>query len=194
MSATVKNTCIMTAIACVFGLLLGVVHAVTLEPIKVQQKLTLDRAYRSVMSSAEEFVDTGVTTEEAAISIASGDYNAQIDNVQEAKDASGSTVGYVINVTSHGGYGGDISFSMGVDLTGSIQGISITKIAETPGLGMKAQTDPAWLPQFYGKSGDTEFILGEDGINSITSATFTSRCVTRGINAGLAYFRDKLAS
>ena len=32
----------------------------------------------------------------------------------EAKDASGETIGYALNVTDSEGYGGDIQFTMGV--------------------------------------------------------------------------------
>ena len=90
-----------------------------------------------------------------------------------------------MDVTAGGGYGGNIKFSMGVDSEGNIQGISITEIAETPGLGMRAQSDPAFLAQFI-EMGDDNFTLGTE-VQGLTSATITSRCVTKGINAGLAY-------
>ncbi len=188
----VKNTVIMTIIALVFGVILGVVHEVTLEPIRIQKELTLKAAYQAVMPAASDFKDLEVTAEKAAPVIADGDYNAQIDSVLEAVDANGESVGYVINVTSHGGYGGDIGFSMGVNADGSVEGVSITNIAETPGLGMKAQSDPSFLQQFLHKEGGTVFNLGEN-VTAITSATFTSRCVTRGVNAGLAYFNAELS-
>ncbi len=186
MSKEVKNTLIMTVIALCFGLLLGVVHEITSEAIRVQNEKALNEAYRSVLSEAETFEDTG------AESVANTDLDANIDSVLSALDASGENVGYVINVTSHGGYGGDITFSIGVDSDGSIEGISITSIDETPGLGMNAKTDPTWLPQFYGQDSSTEFVLG-DNVQAISSATFTSKCVTRGVNAGMAYYNEKLA-
>ncbi len=186
MSKEVKNTLIMTVIALCFGLLLGVVHEITSEAIRVQNEKALNEAYRSVLSSAESFEDTG------AESVANTELDANIDSVLSALDSDGDNVGYVINVTSHGGYGGDITFSIGVDEDGSIEGISITSIDETPGLGMNAKTDPTWLPQFYGQDSDTEFVLG-DNVQAISSATFTSKCVTRGVNAGMAYYNENLA-
>ena len=181
----------MTGFALIFGLILGLVHEVTAGPIAFQKDKALKEAYQAVMPDAADFTDMGVTTEDAASVISSGDFNADIVSVFEATDGSGNSVGYVINVLSHGGYGGDIGFSMGVTEDGSINGISITSIGETPGLGMRAQTDPDWLPQFYGKEAGTEFKLGEN-VNSITSATFTSRCIVRGVNAGMAYFDSEL--
>ncbi len=186
MSKEVKNTLIMTAIALVFGLILGIVHEVTAEPIRIQNEKTLNEAYQAVLSDAETFEDTEIDAEE------NEELNACVDSVLTGLDADGEEVGYVINVTSHGGYGGDITFSMGVDSSGSIEGISITAIDETPGLGMKAKTDDEWLPQFYGEDSETEFVLG-DNIEAITSATFTSRCITRGVNAGMAYYNENYA-
>lgn len=190
MTKEVKNTLLMTCFALIFGLILGLVHEVTAGPIAFQKEKSLKEAYSAVMPDAVDFTDMEITEEDAA-EIIGDEYNAAVTSVFEGLDASGETVGYVINVVSHGGYGGDIGFSMGVLEDGSIKGISITSINETPGLGMRAQSDPAWLPQFYGQSADTKFTLGEN-INSITSATFTSRCVTRGVNAGMAYYNSEL--
>ena len=39
------------------------------------------------------------------------------------------------------GYGGDVTFSMGVTNDGTLNGYSITDISETAGLGMKAKED-----------------------------------------------------
>ena len=191
MSKEVKNTCIMAAFALVFGLLLGVVNFVTYGPIRAQQLKTLGAAYQAVLPSATDFSTQVEVDADEAASIIGSDANAQIDSAIEAKDDAGNVVGYVVNVTSHGGYGGDITFSMGINMQGAIEGISITAISETPGLGMNAQDDPTWLPQFYGKDGSTVFSL-DDNINKITSATFTSRCMVRGVNAGVAYFNAKL--
>ncbi len=184
-SKEVKNTLIMTAFALAFGLVLGIVHEVTAEPIRIQNEKTLNEAYRSVLPEASSFEDNEEEAEENT------ELNARVDSVLTGYDADGEEVGYVINITSHGGYGGDITFSMGVNDEGAIEGISITAIDETPGLGMKAKSDPSWLPQFYGQDSDTEFVLG-DNIQAITSATFTSRCITRGVNAGMEYYNKNL--
>ena len=187
MSKEFRNTLLMTAFALIFGLILGVVHEVTAGPIAAQKEKALLEAYQAVIPDATEFNDIGVTPEDAAEVLAGGDYNADITSVLEAVDEDDSEIGYVINVVSHGGYGGDIAFSVGIDEDGYIIGISITSISETPGLGMRAQTDPEWIEQFYDNEPDTEFVLG-DNVDAITSATFTSRCITRGVNAALAYY------
>ena len=194
MNEMTKNTMIMTAFALVFGLLLGVVHAVTAGPIEAQHERQKNEAYSAVLEDATDFsnsieVDAALHDELEQDSA----YNASITSVVEAKDDSGETVGYVIDVSSHGGYGGDIGFSLGVDTEGSVEGISITSIDETPGLGMKAKSDPEFCDQFIGESDPALALSGDGGeIDGITSATFTSRCMVRGVNTALKYFQEKL--
>ncbi len=191
---TVKNTVIITVIALICGVLLGTVYQVTAEPIAEQERLTKENAYRDVMENAASFEEyPGFDEAEAKAFIDSiGEYhkNTTIREVIEAKDASGAPLGYVLNVVAGGGYGGDIVFAMGIDNDGNVTGISITEIDETPGLGMRAKSDPSFLEQFYGK-GKASFTLGED-INALTSATFTSRAVTNGVNAALKYYGGNL--
>ena len=122
MTKEVKNTLLMTAFALFFGLILGLVHEVTAGPIAAQKEKALKEAYQAVIPDATEFNDIGVTPEGALDAIKDGDYNAEITSVLEAVDDD-MAIGYVINVVSHGGYGGDIAFSMGVDEAGTILGI-----------------------------------------------------------------------
>ena len=186
----VRNTVIMTVISLISGVLLGTVYQVTAEPIKQQKIKTQNEAYQSVMKDASEFTEINGFSSDDAQKILN-DAGFVKDSVNEcvvAKDDDGKILGYVINVEAGGGYGGNISFSMGVDASGKITGISITDISETPGLGMKAKTDPSFLSQFIGNN-KTEYTLRSD-VNAITSATFTSKAMTNGINAGLAYFRS----
>ncbi len=113
----------------------------------------------------------------------------------QALDSSGQLLGYVITVTDHEGYGGDIQFSMGVTLDGTLNGISILSIKETAGLGMKA--GDVLVPQFadkkvesftYTKSGST----GDSEIDAISGATITTNAVVNGVNGGLLFFRSAL--
>jgi electron transport complex protein RnfG len=115
-----------------------------------------------------------------------------IDEVSQALDASGNILGYVITVTDHNGYGGDIQFSMGVTLDGTLNGISLLSISETAGLGMRA--GDVLVPQFTDKNVET-FTYTKTGstsdseIDAISGATITTKAVVNGVNAGLEYFR-----
>lgn len=186
MSKEVKNTVIITVFAVISGLVLSLVHGVTSGVIDERKKQELREAYAAVLAEAADFNDI-----ESEFPYADSDHNAQIDSALTGVDASGAAVGYVVNVTSHGGYGGDISFSIGIKADGTIENVSITAISETPGLGMRAQTEPDFLNQFKEQSVDTEFVV-KDNIQAISSATFTSKCLTNGINAATAYYKNNI--
>ena len=187
-----KVTIILTVITLVLGFLLGLVNHITEEPIAHQQQLAKEEAYAAVFEEADSFEGVSVETDLQEYVNAQG-YEAQtIDEIMEAKDASGETLGYVMTVTSSEGYGGDIQFAMGVQEDGTMNGISILSISETAGLGMKADTEE-FKSQFAGVQTDA-FEYTKDGatqdnqIDAISGATITTNAMTNGVNAGLAAF------
>lgn len=198
MNKILKNTLILTAITVVAGLLLGVVYGVTKEPIARTQENTKQAAFRSVLANADSFetVD-GLDTDAAAALLKENGYTSDdIAEVAEGKDASGETIGYVINVTSHEGYGGDIELSVGILSDGTVKGIEMLSISETAGLGMKAK-EADFKDQFkdkqvekftYTKTGES----GDDMIDAISGATITTNAVTNAVDSALVYFQNEL--
>ena len=85
------------------------------------------------------------------IFMAQNGYSDDIEAVNTALDASGNPLGYVLTVTAKDGSQGSITFSVGIQNDGTVNGYSITSISETPGLGMKAQEEP-FYSQFEGKN------------------------------------------
>lgn len=193
-NSIVKDTLILTLITLIAGAGLGFVYQITKDPIAEQKELAKQEAYKAVFADADSFE---VCVEEAdagiAAYLAENGFEAQtVNEVMEAKDASGETLGYAVNMTTSEGYGGDISFSMGVKLDGTLNGISILTISETAGLGMNATKDE-FKNQFNDKQADA-FVVTKKGaaadneINAISGATRTSNAVTGGVNAGLCAF------
>lgn len=118
-----------------------------------------------------------------------------VGQVYTANDASGNRLGYVIEVTSSEGYGGDIGLYMGVRNDGTLNGISILQITETPGLGMEAEN--VLVPQFKDKnvSSFTYTKTGKENdtqIDAISGATITTKAVTNAVNTGLNFFSENL--
>lgn len=192
MKGIVKNTVVITLITLIAGVLLGLVYEITKEPIRIQNELAKQEACKAVFADAESFeaIVSGEDTDIQAY-IADAGYAAQIiDEVMEAKDASGNVLGYVLTVTSIEGYGGDIQFTMGVKEDGTVNGISFLSISETVGLGMNADTD-GFKGQYAGKN-VVSFTVTKTGasadneIDAISGATVTSKAVTNGVNAGLS--------
>ena len=191
MNKIVKNTLILTAITVVAGLLLGVVYGVTKDPIAKAQEKAKQEAFRSVLSDAETFEsDTEFDADAVSALLKENGYTSDdISEVAEGKDASGETVGYVVNVTSHEGYGGDIDISVGIREDGTVTGIEMLSISETAGLGMKAQFKDKNVKKFtYTKTGES----GDDMIDAISGATITTNAVTNAVDSALVYFQNEL--
>ena len=189
-----KDTLILTFITLIAGGILGLVYEITKEPIAKQQELAKQEAYKAVFEDADTF-EVCVEAEDADLAayLAEEGFEAQtVNEIMEAKDASGETLGYAINLTTSEGYGGDITFSMGVQADGTLNGISILTISETAGLGMNATKDE-FKGQFKEKQADAFEVTKtgaskENEINAISGATITSNAVTQGVNCGLSAF------
>ncbi len=195
MKEMMKNTGIILAITIAAGLILGLVYQITKEPIAAQEAKAKQEACQEVFQDAASFEAVEIAAGDAAGWSEAGYAQESIDEVMEAKDASGSLLGYVITVTTREGYGGDIQFSIGVRMDGTVNGMSILSISETAGLGMKAED--VLKPQFAGKQVEQfEYTkngaTSENQIDAISGATITTNAVTNGVNAGLYYFRTEL--
>lgn len=197
MKDMMKDAAILFAITLVAGLLLGLVYQITKEPIANQKIAAKNRAYKEVFANADSFEEADADTEKVTAWMKENGYPGQSlgDPIMAAYDAAGARLGYILTMITSEGYGGDIIFTMGIQNDGTLNGISLLSIAETPGLGMKAEDILA--PQFanknvsafeYTKSG----AVSDKQIDAITGATKTTNAITNGVNAGLAYFQEKL--
>ncbi len=195
MSKMLKDAAILFAITVIAGAVLGFVYDITKAPIAEQDAKAKAAACKEVFADAADF--NLVSDDEAAMSevAAAAGYNARINEVMEAVDASGNKLGYVLTVTSKEGFGGDIKFTVGVQNDGTVNGMSILSISETAGLGMKA--GDVLVPQFrdkkvpmfsYTKTGATS----DDQIDAISGATITTNAVVNAMNAGLNYVQTQL--
>lgn len=193
MKSMIKDAAILFAITLIAGLLLGVVYEVTKEPIAVQEAKRKNEACKEVFQDAVNFEalelsmpETPGTSEKAA---------AIINEVSAAVAEDGTVLGYVLDITTHEGYNGDIQFTMGIRLDGTVNGISLLSIAETPGLGMKAED--VLKPQFADKN-VSQFSYTKTGaatpdqIDAISGATVTTNAMVNGVNTGLEFFKTEL--
>lgn len=190
---SIRNTVSLMLITVIAGLLLGVVYEITKKPIAEEQQRAKEEAYREVFTDAESFEAVEVNREDVEKKLNKQGFDAAINEAMQVFDKSGNPIGYVLTVTDHEGYGGDIQFAMGVQNDGTLNGISILSIGETAGLGMKADTD-AFKDQFKNKKVE-KFIYtkngasSEDEIDALSGATITTNAMTNGVNAGLCAFQ-----
>ena len=151
---------------------LAYVNSVTAPTIAANNAAAADKARSEVLPAADGFDEK----------------NASDGTVYYVGKSGDDAVGYVFT-TSAKGYGGDVEIMTGVDAEGKVTGVSILTINETPGLGMNAKKDD-FRQQYVGKSG--ELAVNKDGgeIVAITSATVTSRAVTKAVNEALSLYES----
>lgn len=201
----IKNTLILIAITLVSGILLGLVYDITKEPIANQHAKAKADACKAVFTEADSFDTEHVLDVSNSAKVLKESFKARsnegimdyttctIDEMIPALNKNKECIGYAITVTCPEGYGGDITFIMGVTLDGTVNGIDFLTLNETAGLGMNAK-EPAFAGQFAKKNVDLFSVTkdtssGDDSIQAISAATITSNAVAKGVNAGLEYFR-----
>lgn len=193
----VHDALILTAFTLVLGFVLGLVYEITKEPIAAADAATAQAAYKEVFQDADSFEAYDGFDKEAAISLMEENgYNDEITDVQIAKGSDGSTLGYVITVLAKDGSQANITFSVGIAADGTVNGYSITSIAETPGLGDKAKNEE-FYSQFQNKQVEKFDVVkqapaSDSEIEAISGATITSRAMTNGVNASITYFETVL--
>lgn len=196
--STMRVTAAICIIGLVAGLALGTVYFVTKGPIEKTAEKNKQASYEKVFPEAEEFVsaeDISMDTANARIEEL-GASGVTLDEIVYAK-SGGETAGYIVIVTTHEGYAGDIQMALGVDLNGVITGLTMLSIGETTNLGMEARDDPSFAAQYVGKPVDSFTVVktepaNENEIKAISGATITSNAVTNAVNTALLYIHDML--
>ena len=178
MKKIIKDTLVLFAITLIAGFLLGGVYKITKAPIDAQAKAKTEKAYKAVFY---KYFDKVTDAPGAA------------DTVVTAYGEENKLSGYVMTITNSEAYGGSIQMSVGILADGTVAGVEILSISETPGLGMNAQSD-SFLDQFtavltdafeYTKTGRQ----ASDEIDAISSATYTTNSMTHGVNAAIAAYK-----
>lgn len=166
----VKVGLILFLITALSAGVLAAVNSVTAPVIAANNQKKQDDAMARVLPGAAAFEKIELQKDEA--SSVTGLYKA--DN------------GYVV-LCEPNGYGGAISMVVGVK-DGTVTGVDIIGQSETAGLGANCTKDE-FKAQFTGKTADIGVSKNgakDNEIDAISSATITSKAVTRGVNDALA--------
>lgn len=186
-----KDANVLFLITLIAGLVLGFVYELTKEPIRLQEEKAIQEACQAVFADEanlglvfqkENYVaDATKQTELVQMGV-------EIGTVYSAVSKSGELYGYVVESTTKEGYGGSIVLYIGVKKDGTVSGVSILEIAETPGLGMNA--DAVLIPQFKGVQ-TTQFTYTKSGstndseIDAISGATITTKAIVNAVNGAI---------
>lgn len=190
-STILKDAFALFLITLIAGALLGLVNQITKEPIAASELKAKQEAYQIVFPESKEFVEEETLTKAMESATMEG---AEIAEVLVVKNDSGEVTGYVMSLVAKEGYGGDISFTIGVGIDGVMTGMSVLSHSETAGLGANCTTEE-FQQQFVGLKG-TEIAYSKTGksaeneIDAISGATITTKAITNAINAGLGFLEE----
>ena len=189
----VHDALILMAFSLILGGILGAVYQITLPAITAAEEQKKQEAYQAVFADAESFEELEYDQAAADEMMSAGGFKDSIDNVQKAI-VGGEVAGYVVTVTAKDGSQGSITMSVGVRNDGTVNSYSITSIAETPGLGMKA-VEPDFIAKFEGKQVEKFVVVKTEAtadyeIEAIAGSTITTDAVANAVNAALVYSRS----
>ncbi len=184
-----KNIVVITLklliITVIAGIILGVVNAITKEPIAEQELKKATEARQTVFPGAVDFKKMDIAISE--------DY-AIIKEVYEALDSDGNTIGITAAVVTKG-YSSGLNLTVGVGADGFVKGVSMGSNAESPGFGSKAPEE--LLPQFdAGKPYDQPFEVVKHApetdyqVDAISGATITSKGIVGAVNTVVEFYKQ----
>ena len=190
-------------VAMLSGLLVVITWQLTLEPIKENKRIMIEKAIFQVIPDAQ-YRQTYTLSDNKLIADEQGDGLP----FYAAFDKTGQLKGIAIASAAQG-YAGMVSLLYGYDpQCECIRGFSIIKMAETPGLGDKILTDENFLANFNALDAQLNeektalknpIIPVKHGskknaweIDAISGATITSKAVAKAINQSAQIILPKL--
>lgn len=163
----IKPILILFIICLVVAVLLGFVNNVTEPIIEENARIKAEETRAAVLEGSNGFTEIVCDAEGLGI-------------INAYKEDNG--LGYVLTA-GYKGYGGDVVVTIGLNPDGEIVGMSVNTSTETSGIGTKASQDE-YVNKFIGLSGDSS------SVDTITSATYSSKAVKSGVDAVLAAFAE----
>ena len=165
--STIKPIVVLSVISLIASLLLALVNGMTAPVIAENTKRTTLAAYVGVLPSVSDASELEEVT----------DYTtAGITGVVKAPD--GSTA---IKAEEKGFDGGILTVIMGFDANGAETGIWVDASTQTKGIG-SGVADEDFLKQFDGLDCTQNVVMGENGVDGKTGATFSSKALFAAIN------------
>lgn len=174
--STLANMVLCLTAVCLFcGAVLGVVYAVTYEPIEAAAQKALEASINEVLPQGGEL------SEAKTIEVGGQTYEYYEASV------NGQPAAYAVKSTSIG-FGGPLTVMVGILSDKTVYNTSVLSHSETPGLGAKCQTDEAFMAQWKGFPADKVLKVKKDGgdVDAITASTITSRAYTLAVANAVA--------
>lgn len=184
--STLRNMVLCLTLVCLLcSAILGVVYAVTSDPIEQAGRKALQDALSLVLPA-----DGGISADAAYADMDGVRYEYYCQTVQG--EASAWAVKSTVN-----GFGGPLTVLVGIGKDGVVCATKVLSHSETPGLGAKCQTDEAFISQFAGfDTSAKKLLVRKDGgdVDAITASTITSRAYTLAVANAVKLVKTSLIS
>ncbi|MGM0395494.1 MAG: RnfABCDGE type electron transport complex subunit G [Bacillota bacterium] len=192
MKDTIKLGLVLLLVAAIAGGVLAGVNSITSPVIAERQRMESLSAILELFPDADDSVEY----DEAQVAEIASTYPS-IREVTEVL-SEGETIGYAMSTVASG-YGGDITTLVGVNADGTLSGIQVLNMSETPGLGAKIVDDPDFAESFEGKGAGGNISAsgegaGDDEVMMISGATVSTNAVVKGVNEALDAFANNLSN
>jgi electron transport complex protein RnfG len=177
----VKLVFVMTLVSLISGVLLAVTHQYTREPIRQTEQRQLFDTLRQVLPPMDG------DPVPLVLSNAAG----RVTTFYLARQG-GAFAGVAFSCVSPNGYGGPVEALLGLKADGTLHGLEVIRMNETPGLGSKIAA-PAFRAQFTGKplEGSVWKVRKDGGpIDAVSGATISSRALCDAVSQGLALYQE----
>ncbi len=186
----------LAGMAVMSGFLVATTQQLTLEPIMQNRREALENAVFKVLPEATQRRNFRI--DETGLQPLPDDALAQA-NVFAGYDSQGDLTGVAMEGSARG-YQDVVKILYGYDpQTEKISGMTVLQSSETPGLGDRVETDPAFLANFEALEAELndagtglahEIVTVKQGekehpwqIDAISGATITSQAIGRAINS-----------
>ncbi len=181
---------IFAALGLAAALVLAGLNALTEDRIEAERRDHALRSVSAMLAPADydnDLLDTARQIDIPGLDAATA-YTARLN---------GRPTAVVMDITTPGGYSGDIRLLVAIGADASVLGVQILEHRETPGLGDRIERGKsAWLEQFDGKSlgrpptGDWAPDRRGGSFDTVTGATITSTAVTDAVKRALQAFKS----
>lgn len=178
--SSLKNMALcLTSVCLICSAILGVVYAVTYDPIQAA-------AQKELVASISKVLPEGGELSEAS----SADFGGQSFEYYTLSEA-GEPSAYAVKSTAIG-FGGPLTLMVGVLPDGTVYNTSVLVCNETPGLGAKCTSDDGFMSQWKNLGTDKVIKVKKDGgdIDAITASTITSRAYALAVSNAVDFVKS----
>lgn len=172
------------AITAAVAVLLAVVNYFTAPVIALSAQERLDRSLNALMPDAVTFEELDGYEQK----VSTGGARVPVAAVYAAKSSAGEQIGYCVEVTPSG-YSDAIDMIVAIDASGAVSGVQILSISDTPGIGMRVNSDTEFQESVYGLTEPAAIVkstpLSRSEVQVISGASISSSAYINGVNAAL---------